>query len=175
MEEASFFKKAVFKWSVKKGLKASEILLEGQPLGRMTRMSHRIANMLVYKKIKKEFGGQLQFLISGGEPLDAEVVRFFHALGITVLDSFGTPEVAFAASVNLPSKMRVGSVGQVIPDTNVRIALGSEIQMKGCGLFSGYYNAPQETSAAFTEDGFFRTGRRGHIDAQGYLYVTGEM
>ena len=173
--DSSFFRKRILKWAVRKGSQASEYTLHNQPVPGLLKIGHKFANMLVYKKIKKEFGGNLRFLVSGGQALKPEVVQFFHALGVTVLDSFGAPQTAFAATVNLPSQMRFGSAGRPLPNVSVRVSDYNEIEIKGTGLFSSYYNSPHATKEAFTQDGFFKTGKVGRIDEQGFLYVTGNV
>ncbi len=129
--------------------------------------------------IRQQIGPHLRLLVSGGAKLDADVIWQLRALGWEVLSGYGLAETASIFTANLPHAKRVGSEGKPIAaDGRVRIAEPDEtgtgeIELKGDSIFGGYRNNPEANRAAFTDDGWFRTGDLGHLDADGFLYVTG--
>ena len=138
----------------------------------MYAVPHRIFDKLVYAKLRTALGGETRGAISGGAPLGARLGHFFRGCGIPIYEGYGLTETTAGATVNRPDAMKVGSVGRPIPGCTVRIADDGEILLKGGHIFGGYYNNVKATDEAI-EDGWFRTGDIGELDAEGYLTITG--
>ncbi|MES2886047.1 MAG: AMP-binding protein, partial [Pseudomonadota bacterium] len=133
-----------------------------------------ILSSLIKKKIKKAIGLDRAWLIfSGAAPMPSALIEWFAKLDINVLQGYGMTENCIYASANVPSANRIGSVGREMVGANTRIAADGEIQYKHAGVMSGYYKEPEKTKETFTEDGYLRTGDKGRIDKDGYLYITG--
>lgn len=129
---------------------------------------------LIKKKIKKAIGLDRAWLIfSGAAPMPSALIEWFAKLDINVLQGYGMTENCIYASANIPSANRIGSVGREMAGANTRIAEDGEIQYKHAGVMSGYYKEPEKTKETFTADGYLRTGDKGRIDKDGYLYITG--
>lgn len=129
---------------------------------------------LIKKKIKKAIGLDRAWMtVSGAAPMPKPLIEWFAKLGITVLQGYGMTENSIYGSVNTPEANRIGSVGREMPGANTRISAEGEIQYRHPGVMTGYYKDPEKTAEAFTEDGYLRTGDKGRMDADGYLYITG--
>jgi long-chain acyl-CoA synthetase len=131
----------------------------------------KLANKLVFSKIRAGMGGNVETFISGGAPLGRELAEWFATVGIRIHEGYGLTETSPVIAVNTPIHHRIGTVGQTLPNLEVRIAEDGEILVRGPSIFKGYWNRPEETQNAF-QDGWFKTGDIGHIDADGYLSVT---
>ncbi|MDR0883163.1 MAG: AMP-binding protein [Oscillospiraceae bacterium] len=123
--------------------------------------------------VRRNFGGRLKSLVSGGGDLNPNLFPLFRGLGVNLLNGYGLTESASTASINRNHHWRDGSVGLPLFGTEVRIAPDGEIQLRGEHIFLGYYNNPEETQAVFTEDGWFRSGDLGYLDDDGFLFMTG--
>ncbi|MEI2778524.1 MAG: AMP-binding protein [Tetrasphaera sp.] len=141
----------------------------------MTRAQFAVADPLVLAKVRERFGGRIRFLISGSAPLDADVARWFAAVGLTVCEGYGLTETSAFTTVNLPEPGRhvFGSIGRPAPGTEITTAADGEILVKGPGVMRGYHGNPDATAAVFTEDGRFCTGDLGEIDERGFIRITG--
>jgi long-chain acyl-CoA synthetase len=131
----------------------------------------RVADRIVFSKIRNRFGGRLRVMISGAAPLSEEVHSFFDTIGLTILEGYGLSETAAPATCNRLEESRNGTVGKPIPGVEIKIAEDGEIMIKGPGVFAGYYNNEKATEEAF-RDGFFLTGDIGEFDDQGFLRIT---
>jgi len=131
-----------------------------------------IANMLVFSKIRAAFGGRVRFFVSGGAPLGMDTAGWFADVGIRILEGYGLTETSPLIAVDNPQQHRIGTVGPVLENVEVRFAPDGELEVRGPSVFHGYWNKPQETAEAFTEDGWLRTGDIGKIDADGFLSIT---
>src|SRR6202162_6449691 len=136
-----------------------------------TSRSWKLANRLVFSKIRAGMGGKIETFISGGAPLGRELAEWFATVGIRIHEGYGLTETSPVIAVNTPIHHRIGTVGKILPNLEVRIAEDGEILVRGPSIFKGYWNRPEETQNAFL-DGWFKTGDIGHIDADGYLSVT---
>ncbi|WP_373498955.1 long-chain fatty acid--CoA ligase [Desulfococcus sp.] len=169
------------------GLDAAEtrrrLAAEGETPDLVTRLRFMIADLLVFRKIREKFGGRLHGAITGSATMNVEIGHFFADIGIPVYDCYGLTETAPAVTMNCPAANRPGSVGRPIDKVKVVIdrTYGSEdfddgeIVVYGPNVMKGYHNLPEATAAVFTQDGGFRTGDRGRIDPDGYLFITGRI
>ena len=139
----------------------------------LLRIQHKIFDALVYKKIRHAVGGKVVNAISGGSALGARLGHFYRGIGITVLEGYGLTETTAGATLNLLSALKIGSVGRPIPGTTIRIEDDGEILIKGDIVMQGYWQNEKANSEVLSSDGWFRTGDLGHIDEDGYLFITG--
>ncbi len=134
-----------------------------------------LGRRLVFPKLaealKGRFGGRIRYFISGSAPLNPKIAYFFQEVGLTILEGYGLSETSAATTVNLPKKVKIGTVGPPVPGTEVKIAPDGEILIKGPGVFQGYFNKPEAT-AEVLKDGWFASGDIGEIDADGYVKIT---
>ncbi|HKP68849.1 MAG TPA: long-chain fatty acid--CoA ligase [Pyrinomonadaceae bacterium] len=135
-------------------------------------IKHRVADKLVYSKLRTFFGGQLRACITGGAALPDDIFLIFTGAGISIMQGYGLTETSPVITSNNPYAVKLGTVGKPIRNMRVRIATDGEIEANGPGVMLGYYNKPDATRDAFTEDGWFRTGDIGEIDDEGYLKIT---
>ena len=137
------------------------------------RARHAIYDRLVYSKLRAAMGGRVTHAISGGASLGERLGHYFRGLGLTVLEGYGLTETTAGSSLNIPGAIKIGSVGRPVFGTAVRLADDGEIELKGPHIFKGYWQNTEATSQTFTEDGWFKSGDIGHLDADGFLYITG--
>jgi len=141
--------------------------------GPILTVQHAVFGRLVYRKLRAAAGGRLTYAVSGGAPLAAHLAHFFRGAGITILEGYGMTEAAGAASVNTPSRSRIGTVGLPLPGIAIRIAADGEILIKGANVFAGYWRNEQATDDVLDTDGWLRTGDIGLLDGDGFLRVSG--
>jgi len=166
-------KQKIFEWAIATGKEGSRIRQQGKEPGGMLAFKLKLADKLVFSKIKGRFGGRVRYFISGSAPLSRDIAEFFHACGILILEGYGLTESSAASFVNRPSKYAFGSVGLPMPGTDLKLASeDSEILMKSPGIMQGYHNLPDQTAEALTPDGWLRTGDIGEVDEHGFLRIT---
>jgi long-chain acyl-CoA synthetase len=163
-----FPKRTIYRWALSVGRANKPAILAGET---PTSPSWKFANKLVFSKIRAGMGGNVETFISGGAPLGRELAEWFATVGIRIHEGYGLTETSPVIAVNTPIHHRIGTVGKILSKLEVRIAADGEILVRGPSVFKGYWNRPEETQNAF-EDGWFKTGDIGHIDADGYLSVT---
>ncbi len=134
-------------------------------------LQQKLADALVYRKIRLGMGGRLRLISSGGAPLSKELAEFFWAVGIPIYQGYGLTETSPIVSSNYPHN-RMGSSGKPIPNVQVRTAEDGEILVKGPCIMQGYYKNPEATREVLSEEGWFRTGDIGHVDKDNYLFIT---
>jgi len=161
-------KRAIFEWALSVGKHNKPEILAGRT---PTSRSWKLANKLVFSKIRQGMGGKVETFISGGAPLGRELAEWYADAGIRIHEGYGLTETSPVIAVNTPLNHRIGTVGKTLPNLEVRIAEDGEILVRGPSVFQGYWNRPEETKAALV-DGWFKTGDIGNIDADGYLSVT---
>jgi len=165
-------KRAIGHWALGVGARASRLRRAGRRVAPLLRLQEILADRLVFAKVKERLGGRLRLGISGAAPLGLDVLEFFHSLGLLVIEGYGLTETGSSLSVNDPEDYRFGTVGRAVEGCEVRLDEDGEILTRSETVFAGYYKDPEATAAAFTEDGFFRTGDVGEIDADGFLKIT---
>ena len=163
-----FPKSAIFKWALSVGEEHKPEILAGKT---PTSGAWRLANKLVFSKIRSGMGGRVDTFISGGAPLGRELAEWYANAGIRIHEGYGLTETSPVIALNTPTNHRIGTVGKTMPNIEVRIAEDGEILVRGPSIFKGYWNRPEETKNAF-EGPWFKTGDIGNIDADGYLSVT---
>src|SRR5581483_8319839 len=172
IERAGGLKRRIGLWALRVGARAGRVQREGRRPWPWLALQHRIADKLVFAKVREKLGGRLRLGISGAAPLSVDVMEFFHALGVPVLEGYGLTETASSATVNDPADFRIGTVGRPVDDTEVKLDEDGEILIRSDSIFAGYYKDPEATAAVLTDDGWFCTGDVGEIDADGFLKIT---
>jgi long-chain acyl-CoA synthetase len=164
-------KRAIFKWAVGVGMARGRALLSGRHPAPLVALQSKLADRLVFSKIRSGVGGRLRYLVSGSAPLGVSIAEFFHGLGLPIIEGYGLTETAPILTVNPPTAPRAGTVGKAVSGVELRIAADGEILARGPNLMTGYYNKPDAT-AAVMKDGWLHTGDIGTLDADGYLAIT---
>ena len=169
---ATGVKRRLIDWALAVGKEVSELRQRQEPVPAGLALKHRLADRLVYSKVKARLGGRLRAAISGGAPLPKEIGEFFHVLDILILEGYGQTEETTASNVNRPNRFKFGTVGPPIPGIEVATAEDGEILIKGPTVFAGYYKDEQATREVLPGDGWLHTGDIGEIDEDGFLKVT---
>jgi long-chain acyl-CoA synthetase len=154
------------------GRRASAERLAGREPGGLLKIQSAIADRLVFSKLRARLGGRMRAMVSGSAPLAKEIGEFFFAAGLPILEGYGLTETSAGSFVNREATPRIGTVGVALGDLEAKLDTDGEVLLKGTPVMRGYHNRPDETAAAFTDDGWFRTGDIGEFDAQGYLRIT---
>ena len=163
-----FPKKWIYRWALSVGrAHRDEILADRTPRS----LAWRICNRLVYSKVRAGLGGRAEVFISGGAPLGRELAEWYADIGIRIDEGYGLTETSPVIAVNSPQAHKLGTVGKILPNIEVRTAEDGEILVRGPSVFKGYWNQPRETRAALV-DGWFQTGDIGKLDADGFLSIT---
>ena len=170
--QAGGAKETIFDWAISVAKDYAAALEEDGSPGFVLSIKHKIADTLVFSKLREFFGGNLRCCITGGAALSNDIYLIFTGAGIPIMQGYGLTETSPVITSNNPKGKRLGSVGKPIRNTEIRIASDGEIEATGPGVMLGYYNRPAATAEAFTEDGWFRTGDIGEIDADGFLKIT---
>jgi long-chain acyl-CoA synthetase len=162
-------KKRILNWALAVGKRHRAQTLAGkQPGG----LRWKLADRLVFAKIRAAFGGRVWLFVSGGAPLGMDTAEWFADVGILIFEGYGLTETSPLIALDTPKRHRIGTVGAVLPNVEARFAPDGELEVRGPSVFHGYWNKPDETAEAFTGDGWFRTGDIGKIDADGFLSIT---
>ncbi len=172
MEKEGGLKKAIFDWSIRVGKKVRAAERSGRTPGPMLRLQYRFADQKVLSKIRGLFGGKIRLAVSGAAPINPEILTFFDAAGVLVLEGWGMTETSTAATISSEEDFKVGTIGKPFPGCEVRIATDGEILVKGPNVFQGYYKNEQATRETLV-DGWLHTGDVGEIDADGFITITG--
>jgi long-chain acyl-CoA synthetase len=171
-EAAGGLTKAVFNWAIKVGHRVRELERQGREPGPLLSWQYKIADRQVLSKIRGLFGGRLRLAVSGAAPINPEILRFFEAAGVLVLEGWGMTETSTAATISTPDDYKIGTIGKPFPGCEVRIADDGEILVRGPNVFQGYYKNPEATDEALA-DGWLHTGDIGEVDEDGYIKITG--
>ncbi|MFI0487325.1 AMP-dependent synthetase/ligase [Actinomadura sp. 9N215] len=165
-------KAKIFKAAAETAVAYSRALDTGGP-GLALKAKHKVFDLLVYKKLRAAVGGEVKYAVSGGAALGERLGHFFRGVGITILEGYGLTETTAPASVNRPTAIRIGTVGQPIPGVDVRIAEDGEVLVRGVNIMRGYWNNEAATKEVLDDDGWFHTGDLGSLDGDGFLKITG--
>jgi long-chain acyl-CoA synthetase len=171
-DAATGMKRRLVDWALRVGRRASSLQEQQRPLPRGLALQRKVADRLVYSKVKARLGGRLRYGVSGAAPISREILEFFHALDILVLEGYGLTESSSGCSVNRPGRFRFGSVGPALPGIEIRIDDDGEILIRGDNVFAGYYQDEAATRDVLTADGWLRTGDVGRLDDDGFLWIT---
>ncbi|MBT3218051.1 MAG: long-chain fatty acid--CoA ligase [Proteobacteria bacterium] len=163
---------ALFQWAVSVGRQVSQLRQSGKEPHGLLKIKFKAADRLVFRKVKRLFGGNLRFLISGGAPLAKEIAEFLHSCDILVLEGYGLTESAAASCMNTFDNFRFGTVGHPVPGCELKIADDGEILLRSRGIMKGYYKDPELTSQVITEDNWLLTGDIGVVHPTGHLQIT---
>jgi long-chain acyl-CoA synthetase len=165
-------RRRIVDWALDVGYRVSRLRQAKQPVPPLLAAQHRLADRLVYSKVKERLGGRLRVANAGGAPLSRDIAEFFHAIDILILEGYGLSEVTTAATVNRADDFKFGSVGKALPGVELRIAEDGEVLIRSNTVFAGYYHDEEATAATLDDEGFVHTGDVGHVDEDGFLFIT---
>jgi long-chain acyl-CoA synthetase len=171
-DEATGLRRKLIDWALDVGRRVSTLRRAGKPVPRGLAAQFKVADRLVYAKVKDRLGGRLRLAISGGAPLSSEIAEFFHAIDILLVEGYGLTECTTAASTNTHEAYRFGTVGRPLPGTEVKLAEDGELLIRSETVFQGYYKDPEATAEVLGADGWLRTGDIAEIDADGFIKIT---
>ena len=171
VEKEGGAKKKIFDWAIGVGKRYREAERSGGA-GALLRSQYKLADRLVLEKIRNLFGGNLRVAVTGAAPINPDILRFFDAAGVLVLEGWGMTETSTAATIATPDDFKFGTIGKPFPGVEVKIASDGEILVKGPNIFQGYYKN-EEATAETIVDGWLHTGDLGEVDSDGYLKITG--
>jgi long-chain acyl-CoA synthetase len=172
MEKQGGLKKAIFDWSIKVGKRMRETERAGRKPGFLLQREYAFADKKVLSKIRGLFGGNLRLAISGAAPINPDILRFFDAAGVLVVEGWGMTETSTGATVAASDDFKFGTIGKPFPGCEVKIAGDGEILVHGPNVFQGYHKNPEATAETIV-DGWLHTGDLGEIDSEGFIKITG--
>jgi long-chain acyl-CoA synthetase len=172
VEKEGGLKRKVFDWAIKVGEKVRRVERKGRQPGFLLKRQYEFADKQVLSKIRNLFGGNVRLAVSGAAPINPEILRFFDAAGVLVLEGWGMTETSTAATISQPDEFKVGTIGKPFPGCEIRIADDGEILVKGPNVFQGYHKNEEATRETIV-DGWLHTGDIGEIDSEGYIKITG--
>ena len=166
---ASPVKKRILAWALNVGAHHRDTVYDGhQP----SSFIWKIANKLVYGKVREAFGGRVRIWVSGGAPLGIDTAKWFASAGIAAWEGYGLTETSPVIALNNPAVHRMGAVGKPLSNLELKFAEDGELLVRGPSIFTGYYQKPEASKECFDAEGFFRTGDIAHLDDDGFLYIT---
>ena len=171
-DEASGVERRIVDWALRVGYRAGRLRQQGRSLPPGLAAQHRIADKLVFSKVKERLGGKLRAGVSGAAPISVDILEFFLAMDVLVLEGYGLTESSSGCSVNREGEFRFGTVGRVLPGVEVRIAEDGEILIRGDNVFAGYFKDEEATRRAIDEEGWLHTGDVGMLEEDGFLRIT---
>jgi len=173
IEDGPSAQRRLFDWALQAGGRARDSLRARKQPGLLTDLQYRVADPLALAKVREVFGPHLQLALVGAAPVAKELLEFFDACGVLVLEGYGLTESCAASTLNIPDAVRFGTVGKPLPGTEVTIAPDGEILIRGPHVFKGYFKNAGATEEALDLDGWLHSGDLGSIDRQGFLEITG--
>jgi len=172
-QEASPLKKRLFDTALKVGIDRSRLIQKRESVPLATELAYQAFDKLVFSKIRANiFGSRIRHCVSGGAPIGRDLLEFFHAIGVLILEGYGLTETTAPATLNHPRSFKFGSVGRALPGTEIKIAEDGEILIRGMGVFEGYYKNTTATKQVMRDDGWFHSGDIGEVDYEGFLRIT---
>ncbi len=172
LDSGSSWRRRIFQWALAVGRQASHYRQANRSLPPFLAFEYAIAHRLVFRKIHDIFGGRVKYLLCGGAPMPLYLLEFFNSVGLLILEGYGLTETVAPAAVNRAEHFKFGTVGQLIPGMEARLAPDGELLLRGQGLFQGYFKDPEATAAAIDQEGWFHTGDIAAIDDEGFISIT---
>ena len=166
------WKQRIFLWASGIGAEVSALRERKSPVSPLLNLRYRVADLLIYRKLRKVLGGRVRWITAAGAPLSREIEDFFNASGIFVIEGYGLTETTAPVSLNVMDDYRFGTTGKPLPCNEVRIADDGEILVRGGNIFRGYWRMPRQTEEVLSGDGWFKTGDIGRLDEDGFLVIT---
>ncbi|MGH3143031.1 MAG: AMP-dependent synthetase/ligase, partial [Gaiellales bacterium] len=171
-DEATGVQRQLIDWALDVGRRVSLLRQQGRPVPRGLMAQHRLADRLVYSKVKARLGGRLRRAVSGGAPLAVEILEFFHTLDILILEAYGLTECTTGATSNREESFKFGTVGKALPGWELKLAEDGELFIRSPTVFAGYYKDDEATAAILDDDGWLATGDIASIDEDGFVTIT---
>ena len=171
-DEETGVKRRLIDWALRVGADVSRRRRAGEPVPARLAAQHRLADRLVYSKVKERLGGRLRTAISGGAPLSQEIAEFFHSIDILLLEGYGLTECTTAATTSTHAAFKFGTVGKALPGVELRLAEDGELLIRSDTVFQGYLKDPAATAEVLTDDGWLLTGDIAEIDEEGFVKIT---
>jgi long-chain acyl-CoA synthetase len=170
--KAAPMKRRIFRWAEAVGLEVVQLWQKGQPLPVALELQHRLADRLVFSKLRAAFGGRVKYFVTGAAPIPLRILEFFWAAGFPIYEVYGMTEATVVTHANRPGQTRLGSVGRALDFVEDKIAEDGEVLIRGKTVFQGYYKDPEATAEAIDKDGWLHTGDIGKKDKDGYLSIV---
>jgi long-chain acyl-CoA synthetase len=162
-------KKRMLAWAVGVGAAHYDTVYDGR---RPSSLRWKLADKLVYSKVREAFGGRVKIFVPGGAPLGLDTAKWFASVGIALWEGYGLTETSPVIALNSPVEHRIGAAGMPLKNLELKLATDGELLVRGPSVFSGYWHKPEMTAECFDQEGYFRTGDIAHIDADGFLFIT---
>ncbi|MGP8271244.1 MAG: AMP-dependent synthetase/ligase [Terracidiphilus sp.] len=162
-------KKQLFAWAIGVGAEHIDTVYDGR---KPKSLKWKLADKLVYSKVREAFGGRVRIFVPGGAPLGIDTAKWFASAGMALWEGYGLTETSPVIALNSPLRHRMGAAGRILSNVKVKLAEDGEVLVKGPSVFGGYWHKPEATAECFDEEGWFRTGDIGHLDADGFLFIT---
>jgi long-chain acyl-CoA synthetase len=162
-------KKRLFGWAIGAGAEQIDTVYDGR---KPKSLKWKLADKLVYSKVREAFGGRVRIFVPGGAPLGIDTAKWFASVGIALWEGYGLTETSPVIALNSPLRHRMGAAGRILSNVKVKVAADGELLVRGPSVFGGYWHKPEATAECFDEEGWFRTGDIGHLDGDGFLFIT---
>jgi long-chain acyl-CoA synthetase len=162
-------KKRLLAWAVRLGSQFADVVYDGRQPGSLV---WKLAHKLAYSKVSEAFGGRVRIFVSGGAPLGIDTARWFASVGIALWEGYGLTETSPVVALNTPLRHRMGAAGVPLGNIELKFAADGELLVRGPSVFAGYWQKPSATAECFDSQGWFQTGDIGHLDADGFLFIT---
>ncbi len=166
------WRQKIFYWGHAIGVRISQLTEDKKPVPAALKLKYKIAYSLIFKKLKQALGGRVRWITASGAPTSTDIIRFFNAAGIMVVEGYGMTECAAPATMSNLADYRIGTAGKPLPGIEIKIADDGEILIKGDNVFKGYWKMEQETKESFSEDGYLMTGDIGTLSDDGFLKIV---
>jgi len=171
VKQQPWWKQKAFYWGHKIGAEISRLTEENKPVPAALQLKYKIAYALIFKKLREALGGRVRWITASGAPTSSEIIRFFNAAGIIVIEGYGMTECTAPATMSNLADYKIGTVGRPLPGVEIKIADDGEILVKGSNVFKGYWKMEKETKDSFSADGYFFTGDIGTVSEDGFLKI----